>query len=82
LSVPRSNNSRYATIAPFRYSRPVRFGDTDAAGIVYTGRVPDMALEALEIWFRDRLALNWFENLQNGRVDVPAFISSSTSARR
>ena len=55
---------------PFRYSRPVRFGDTDAAGIVYTGRVSDMALEALEAWFDERLHLNWFETLSSSPVDT------------
>lgn len=58
-------------ISPFRYSRPVRFGDTDAAAIVYTGRAPDMALEALEFWFIDRLRLNWFEMLKKSKVDTP-----------
>ena len=55
----------------FRYLRRIRFGDTDAAGIVFTGRVSDMALEALEVWFSERLGLNWFEMCGRANVDTP-----------
>ena len=55
----------------FRYLRRVRFGDTDAAGIVYTGRAPDMALEALEVWFDERLGLNWFAMCGASNIDTP-----------
>jgi acyl-CoA thioesterase FadM len=56
---------------PFRYRRRVRFGDTDAAGIVYTGNVSSMALEAMEVWFRERLNIDWYDNHRRASVDSP-----------
>jgi acyl-CoA thioesterase FadM len=56
---------------PFRYQRRVRFGDTDAAGIVYTGNVSSMALEAMEVWFRERLNVDWYDNHRRASVDSP-----------
>ena len=55
---------------PFHYQRRIRFGDTDAAGIAYTGRVPDMALEALEVWSRERLNIDWYDSCQKSSVDT------------
>jgi acyl-CoA thioesterase FadM len=38
----------------------VRWGDTDAAAIAYTGRLPDIMMEAIEAWFIDRLGIDWY----------------------
>lgn len=37
--------------APFVVRRRLRFGETDAAGIIYSGNFPMLALEAVEEWF-------------------------------
>ncbi len=44
----------------FVHRRSVTWGDTDAAGIAYTGRFPNFALEAIEAWFIDRLGVDWY----------------------
>ena len=46
--------------APYCHIRPILWGDTDAALIVYTVRFFDYAMEAIEGWFVSTLDLNWF----------------------
>jgi acyl-CoA thioesterase FadM len=38
----------------------VQFSDTDAARIAYTGRIADMALDAIDAWYVARLGTDWF----------------------
>jgi acyl-CoA thioesterase FadM len=45
---------------PFIYQRPIHWGETDAAGIVYTGQFLDFMLEAVESWWRDVVGLDWY----------------------
>lgn len=45
---------------PFVYRRPLRWGDTDAAMIVYTANYFDICMEAIEGWFINTLELDWF----------------------
>ena len=47
------------SVAPLIVRRIVKFGETDAAGIVYTGHFLDYALEAFEVWFRHVVGLTW-----------------------
>jgi acyl-CoA thioesterase FadM len=45
----------------------VQFSDTDAARIAYTGRIADMALDAIDAWYVARLGIDWFAlNLDHG----------------
>ena len=37
----------------------VRFGDCDAAGMVYTGVIPTYVLRVIEDWWRDVIDLSW-----------------------
>lgn len=46
--------------APFIHRRTVRFGDTDAAKIVYTVNFFHYAMDALDDWFRTVLEHDWF----------------------
>jgi 4-hydroxybenzoyl-CoA thioesterase len=53
--------------SPFVYRRAVVWADTDAARIVYTGRFPNFALEAIEALLRARLDTDWYRlNLDEG----------------
>lgn len=45
---------------PFIHKRTVRFGDTDAAKIVYTVNFFHYAMDALDDWFRTVLEHDWF----------------------
>lgn len=56
MSQHRSTPARGLT---FVHSRIVKWGDTDPAGIVYTPRVLDYAMEAVEAWYRDVLGTPW-----------------------
>ncbi len=60
----------------FKQLRVVNWADTDAAAIVYTGRLVEFMLEAIEAWFRDRLEINWYE-LNVDRHIVTPFVNVS-----
>ncbi|MGC2856093.1 acyl-CoA thioesterase [Novispirillum sp. DQ9] len=47
--------------APFVHTRRIRFGESDAAGIVYTGNFPLLALEAVEEWFALWGDAEWYD---------------------
>lgn len=47
------------TDQPFTVKRVVRFGDCDPAGVIYTPRALDFALEAMEAWYRDVAGASW-----------------------
>jgi len=54
-------------ISPYVYSHRILFGDTDAAGIVYTSRFPDYCMQAAEHWFREYLEIDWYQiNVTHG----------------
>lgn len=55
----------------FVYRRAVTWGDTDTAGIAYTARIPAFALEAIEAWFRDRIALDWYAIARDQGLGTP-----------
>ncbi|MFQ5971272.1 MAG: acyl-CoA thioesterase [Alphaproteobacteria bacterium] len=44
---------------PFRVTRQVRWGDCDPAGIIYTPRALDYAMETLEAWLEEVLGFTW-----------------------
>jgi 4-hydroxybenzoyl-CoA thioesterase len=44
---------------PFTVTRTVTWGDCDPAGIIYTPRVLDYAMEILEAWYREVLGVPW-----------------------
>ncbi len=46
--------------APFDHTRTITWGDADPAGIAYTGRFPNFALDAIEAWFAARLGIDWY----------------------
>ncbi len=53
---------------PYVQWRNIPFGDTDAAAIVYTPRFSDYCMEAVEIWFRDYVGVDWYRmNTEFGR---------------
>ncbi|WP_417798814.1 acyl-CoA thioesterase [Terasakiella pusilla] len=45
---------------PFTHSRPILWGDTDAANIAYTVRFLDYCLEAIEEWFKGVCNTDWY----------------------
>jgi 4-hydroxybenzoyl-CoA thioesterase len=52
---------------PFVHRIKVRWGDCDPANIAYTGRIPALALEAIEGWWEHYTGLDWYRlNLDRG----------------
>ena len=57
--------------APMVVRRFIKFGDTDAAGVVYSGRFLDFALEAFDTLLRVGFDLGWPQQEASG-VGTPA----------
>ena len=47
-------------------TRTVKWGDCDPAGILYTPRVFDYMVEAVEAWFRDVGGIDWMTLIAEG----------------
>ncbi len=45
---------------PYIHWRTIIFGDTDAAAIVYTPRFANFCMEAAEVWFKERIGIDWY----------------------
>ena len=45
---------------PVVHRRQIRWGETDSAGIVYTVRFIDFAMDSIEYWFSRVLSKAWF----------------------
>jgi 4-hydroxybenzoyl-CoA thioesterase len=63
-------DSEYAGPFPFSFTRVVKWGDCDPAGIVYTPKVLDYAMEIVEAWFREVLGVSWLR--LNREMDMGA----------
>lgn len=48
------------TEIPFVHQIRVGWGDCDPAQIAYTGRLPAFALEAIDAWWEEHIAADWF----------------------
>ena len=60
--------------APLIYKRRPQWGDTDAAQIVFTGRIADYILEAIDHFMREVLEMPWFELNIDEHIGTP-FVS-------
>jgi acyl-CoA thioesterase FadM len=65
---------------PYVHSTQIRFGDTDAAQIAYTGRFPQLALDAIDGWFRERLDTDWYRLNIDEKIGTP-FVHLSVDMR-
>lgn len=55
----------------FEYRRRIRWGDTDAAGIVYTANYFDLCMEAIEEWFIATIEADWFSMNLDHHMGTP-----------
>jgi 4-hydroxybenzoyl-CoA thioesterase len=60
-----------ATLAPFRMKRRVKWGECDPAGIIYTTKVLDYAMETLEAWNREVLGVPWLRLNREMKLGMP-----------
>jgi len=51
---------------PYIHWRTILFGDTDAAGVVYTPRFSEYCMEAAEYWFREYVGIDWYQQSVQG----------------
>jgi len=56
---------------PFTVTRTVKWGDCDPAGIIYTPRVLDYAMEILEAWYREVVGVSWLKLNREMSMGVP-----------
>lgn len=64
----------------FEHEIIVRWGDCDPAQIVYTGRIPNFAIEAIESWWMHHLGHGWFEMELDKNFGTP-FVSMQLDFR-
>lgn len=79
-AVAGSNNSSQAA-TPFIHRRRVRWGDSDPAAIAYTARLPEMCMDAIEAWYRERMGYAWYEQTMDLGLGTP-FVHMSLDFRR
>ena len=60
-----------ATVQPVKLTQTVSWGHCDPAGIIYTPRVLDYAMETLEAWNRDVLGVPWFKLNRDRSMGFP-----------
>lgn len=62
--------------APYVHQRSIRFGETDAATIVYTARFFEYALDAIDAWYVDVLTVSLYELNVDHKLSCP-FVHAS-----
>lgn len=55
----------------YRHEIRITWGDCDPAKIVYTGRLPWFALEAIDAWWEDHIGSGWYELELDRNVGMP-----------
>lgn len=58
----------------------VSWADCDPARIVYTGRIPCFALEAIEAWWKQHIGIDWYEMNVDRDMGMP-FVHLSVDFR-
>lgn len=56
---------------PFIHRHVISWGECDPAGIIYTPRVIDFVVEAIEAWYPAALGITWTEMRQSRNTGVP-----------
>lgn len=68
---PRAANGGKGSVRPFVHRIQVRWGDCDPANIAYTGRIPALALEAIEAWWEHHTGLDWYRINLDRKIGTP-----------
>lgn len=63
--------ARPAPEAPVAMSFEIAWGDLDSAQIVYTGRLPEFAIRAVEKWFQATLGADFYHLNRSFGIDTP-----------
>lgn len=64
--------------APFVLRRVIKWGDTDAAGVVYTPRFLHFAIEAAESWFKHATGTHWVNLPSHYGIETPPIATNMT----
>ncbi len=56
---------------PFIHSIRVGWADCDPAEIAFTGRIPNFALEAIDIWWQQHVGLDWYQLNIDRNIGTP-----------
>jgi len=65
---------------PFEHSITVRWGDCDPARIVYTGKLPEFALQAIDAWWQHHGGAGWYQMEIDQNLGTP-FVSMALEFR-
>jgi len=69
-----------APSAPFAHEIRVSWGDCDPAKIVYTGRLPWFALQAINAWWEHHTGFGWYQMELDQNVGTP-FVNMTMNFR-
>lgn len=64
------------TRVPIEYVRQPQWSETDAAQIIFTGRIGDYVIEAIDHFMREVVQISWFEMNIDHNIGTP-FVSLS-----
>ena len=56
---------------PFVHRIRVRWADCDPAAIAYTGRIPGLALQAIEAWWEEHAGIDWYRMNLDQNLGTP-----------
>jgi acyl-CoA thioesterase FadM len=65
---------------PFVHRIQVRWADCDPADIAYTGRIPALALQAVEAWWEHHTGFDWYRMNLDRNIGTP-FVHMSIDFR-
>ena len=65
----------------FVHRMRVGWGDCDPALIAYTGRIPQFALDAIDVWWKVHVGLDWYELNVDKDIGTP-FVHLSVDFRK
>ncbi len=57
--------------SPFEHTIRVTWGDCDPANIVYTGRLPWFALDAINAWWEAKTGHGWYQMENDDNLGTP-----------
>ncbi|MCI2807056.1 acyl-CoA thioesterase [Eoetvoesiella caeni] len=70
------DNITEPSVAPFIHRRTIRFGETDAAAIVYTARFFEYALDAIDAWYVEVVTVSLYSLNMEHNISCP-FVHAS-----
>lgn len=70
-NVPQAQNNGLDGDTMFSYERTVHWSDCDPANMVFTGKIPYFALDAIDSWWEEKVGDDWFRLNVDRNIGLP-----------